>query len=276
MSVEPDLSDVRRIASVRAPWCITIYGDADSWLRGSGDGGAADRQVRATITRLRAEGVSENAVNDARHRLTEARALIGTWGALDHHRASIAVFATESSVETFLFPEPPEWWVGVSRQFLVGPLLAGALARLPRAFVLAISESSVRLVDVTATPPHAIDVPGLPSDLRSALDRDPRDDRTGLARLRLAVDRRERLNEFARVVDSALDPVLRRARALLIIAAAEPMASIMRVALSYRVLATSRIPGVHDDDTPYELAEAAAPASAQPMPIRPGPFSLIG
>lgn len=76
---------------------------------------------------------------------------------------------------------------------------------------------------------------------------------------RTSEDPKVRLREYARAVDHAVEPVLRRHGAVLVIAAAEPLASIYRSTNSHGLVATSALVGNHDGDRIDELADLAAP-----------------
>lgn len=258
MAAHPRQRDVRRLADVRAPWCVTIYGDADSWMRGNHSTGAAEAQIRAAAHLLEAAGAPNEILEAIRDQLSQASAPSGA-GRVDPRARAVGIFVTESGAEMFSLASSPASCVVLADRFLVGPLLEGALALLPPVFVLAVSENEVRLVDVSAHPAQMVDVPGLPHDLKGTIALDLTGDRDTLAHLRNSEDPKGRLREFARAIDHAVEPVLRHAGAVLVIAAAEPLASIYRLTSSHGLVASSAIVGNHDGDSIVELADLAAP-----------------
>ncbi len=257
----PRVDDVRRIAAVRARWCVTMYGDAAAWLRGNHSGETADIQIRSARDALESRGAPKEVIEAITARLAEfAGAEID---GLDRRIRTVAVFASEEGAELFALTTSAPQWVGVSDRHLIGPLLAGALCLVPPAMVLALSENRVRLVDVTARPAEEIAVPGLPADLKSTIALDLTNDRDTLAHLRTSEDPKGRLREYSRAIDRAIQPVLRERTPVLVIAAAEPLGGIFRSTTSYAPLASSLIPGNHDEDTAERIAALAVPVAEQ-------------
>ena len=264
MTAQPQQTDVQRIADARAPWCVTVYGDVESWLRGNHPNGTAQAQIRSATDSLRTSGAPDGIIRAIQRQLEEvATPPAEALGAVNGRARSIGIFATEAGSEAFLLTTTPTSRVQISDRFLVAPLLEGALALVPAVFVLALSEKEVRLVDVTQHPASALEVPGLPHDLESTVALDLTGDRDTLAHLRISEDPKGRLREFARAIDLAVEPVLRRDGAVLVIAAAEPLASIYRSTTRYGSIASSVIVGNHDGATPDELANLAAPIVAR-------------
>lgn len=254
------LSDVRRLAEIRADWCVTIYDDADNWIRGNHSTDAAKARVRSAVDSLRVVGAGTETIAGIRARLEELADPLQSGAAQTDRRAqSVGIFATEDGAEVFALTTRPSVWVGVSDRFLIGPLLEAALSLIPPVFVLALSENHVRLIDVTAHPAESVEVHGLPRDLEHYIGLDVTGDRNTLSHLRTSEDPKVRLRQFCGAVDDAVARVLRRHDALLVIAAAEPIASIYRASVSGSAVAASTMVGNHDNDTPDQLAELAAP-----------------
>lgn len=260
----PQPRDVTRLGEVRAPWCVTVYGAIDDWSRGNHPSPLAQAQIRSAADELRRMGATPEVVDAVRGRLEQvAEHSVEAPGQLDPHARAVAIFATARELESYVLPTSPEPWVGVGDRFLIGPLLEGVLGLHPPVMVLALSESEVRLIDASARPVAALDVAGLPRDFEDALALDLTNDRQTLSHLRTSEDPKERLLQYARVIDEAIEPVLRREGALLVIAAAEPLASIFRAATRHPLVAASTIVGNHDGDSPFELADLAGPAIEQ-------------
>lgn len=260
MVARPRQRDVRRIAELRAPWCVTVYGSVDSWLRGNHATPAAEAQIRSAMDGLRIGGAPREVADAIRERLEQVSARSASDpGGIDRHTRSVGIFASETGIELFALTTTPSPWVGVADRFLIGPLLEAALSLVPPVFVLALSEDEVRLIDVTAHPAATLEVPGLPHDFESTLALDLTGDRESLSHLRTSEDPKGRLRQYAQAVDRAVQPVLRRAGALLVIAAAEPLASIYRSTTSHPLVASSAIAGNHDGDSIPRFADLAAP-----------------
>lgn len=260
MATRPQQRDVRRIADVRAPWCVTVYGNVDAWLRGNHATEVAEEQIRSAMDGLRIGGAPAEIAETIRNRLDRVSMPAADHpGQVDWRARSVGIFATENGAEVFTLTSSPTPWVGVADRFLISPLLEGALALIPPVFTLAISENEVRLIDVTAHPIGVIEVPHIPRDLESTIALDVTGDRNTYAHLRTSEDPKGRLREYVRAVDHAVEPVLRRAGAVLVIAAAEPIASIYRSMTSHGLVASSTISGNHDGDSINKLADLAVP-----------------
>jgi hypothetical protein len=264
MLIRPQSGDVTRLGEIRAPWCVTIYGAADNWARGHHESAVAGSQIRSAAEQLRRLGATPDIVAAVRSRLEQiATHSVEEPGHLDPHARAVAIFATDRNLESYVLTTSPEPWVGVGDRFLIGPLLEGVLDLHPPVMVLALSESEVRLIDASARPVAVVDVPGLPRDLEDALALDLSNDRQTLSHRRTSEDPKGRLLQYAHLIDEAIAPVLRREEPLLVIAAAEPLASIFRTATRHPLVAASAIVGNHDGDTPYELADLASAAIEQ-------------
>ena len=178
------------------------------------------------------------------------------WAELAH---SLAVFADRDGMRTFRLPNRLTEAVSVADRFYVKPLLR--TVTFPQsAFVLALAEGSVRLLEVTPDlPTFAVRVPDLPSDAASAAGKASITDRSPARRLQGSEGRKTLVRSYARAVDRALRPVLAGQSVPLILAAAQPIDSIFRGVNSYPHLAAQTIEGSPEGRTDAELGEAARP-----------------
>jgi hypothetical protein len=165
---------------------------------------------------------------------------------------SLAVFATAGSLRTFRLPNRLVSMVEVSDRFHVKPLLR-AVTFPQAALVLALAQGSVRVVEVAGdAPAEELPIADLPADLSSTLP-----ERTVAGRPEGAERRQVRLRQYARAVDRALRPLV--GSLPLILAAAEPLASVYRSVNSAPNLLTEGIGGNPEERSPAELAAAARP-----------------
>jgi hypothetical protein len=126
------------------------------------------------------------------------------------------------------------------------------------AFVLALAEGSVRLLEVTPDlPTFEVRVPDLPSDAADAVDKASIADRSPARRLQGDEGRKTLVLSYARAVDRALRAVLGGRDIPLILAASEPIDAIFRSVNSYPHLAERSLPGSPEASTDAELGEAA-------------------
>ena len=137
------------------------------------------------------------------------------------------------------------------------PLLR-ALTFPQTAFVLALAEGSVRLLEVTPDlPTFEVRVPDLPRDAADAVGKASITDRSPSGRLQGTEGRKTLVRSYARAVDRALRPVLAGQDVPLILAASDPIDGIFRSVNSYPQLADRSLSGNPEASSDTELGEAA-------------------
>lgn len=256
-ATRPTPADLERLADIRSPWSVSIYAPAWEWFRDEHPTLAASAAIRGIAHELAATGAPAETVELIRTRLERMAA---PTGAVSRGRVTAddgaALFVGPETEEAYLLrPAPREGHV-IADRFRIAPLLPTALATVPPIHVLAASEHRVRLVDVLALPARLVDVPGLPRDLESEIRLDLTGDRDTLAHLRTSEDPKERLEQFARAIHRACEPVLRARGGTLLIAAAEPLAGILAATASRGTQLAGVVHGNRDDDDPQQLADA--------------------
>jgi hypothetical protein len=170
---------------------------------------------------------------------------------------SLAIFVTPERALSFRLPNALTNMAEVSDRFHLKPLLR-SVTFPHHAYVLAISMGAARLIEVSANlPPRTVSVPGLPRDAASALGRRGHSEKTGAGSSGDSTSEHALMTRYARAVDQALRPVLKGQTTPLIVAAAEPMASIFRNTSTYGDVATRAIPGSADDTPDHVLATEA-------------------
>lgn len=167
---------------------------------------------------------------------------------------SLAVFADADGLRSFRLPNRLTAAVQVADRYYVKPLLR--TVTFPQtAFVLALAEGSVRLLEVTPDlPTFEVRVPDLPRD---AAGKASITDRSPARRLQGTEGRKTLVRNYARAVDRALRAVLVGRDVPLILAASEPIDAIFRSVNSYPHLADRSLPGSPEAATDAELGEAA-------------------
>jgi hypothetical protein len=171
--------------------------------------------------------------------------------------SSLAAFVTPDGVRTFRLPNRLTSMVEVSDRMHLKPLLRSVT--FPQAaVVLALAQGSVRLIEVARdVPPEEIPVADLPSDVASAVGKASIGDRTAAGRIQGSEGQKVRMRQFARLVDRAIRPVVAGLGVPLILAGAEPLASIYRSVNSYPGLADEGIAGNPEGASDQDLADAA-------------------
>lgn len=253
----PSHDDILALAGTRTPAAVTIYVATTPVTQSA----QADRTelgnlAREAVAQLRAAGVDSRDADAIAAALDDIGDDDGFWAMQAN---SLAIFATPGRVRTFRLPSRLESSVHVADRFHIKPILR-SVSFGNEAWVLAISMGSVRLVEVSAElPPHEVKVPGVPAGMADALGRRSHGERTGAGRSGEQTSESALLRRYARAVDEALRPVLTGHVRPLIVAAAEPLASVYRAVSSYPHTASEVIGGSADDTPVHVLADEARP-----------------
>ncbi len=253
----PTRAELEQLLTERDSACVSIYLETSPITQD------ADR-ARIELKNLAAEAARE--LEQAGHDKHEMTAIAGFLDGLHEDEFfwaqqsnSLAVFVTRGGIRTFRLPNKLSDLVEVSDRFHVKPLLR-AVTFPQSAFVLALSQNAVRLLEVAADAPAAtLDVPDLPADAASSVGKASIRDRSPQGRMQGSEGHKVRLHQYARRVDEALRPILAGHRQPLILAATEPLESIFAASCSYPNLAAEVIRGNPDEATDADLAEASRP-----------------
>jgi hypothetical protein len=170
---------------------------------------------------------------------------------------SLAVFATPENIRTFRVPNALTASVEVSDRFRLTPLFR-TVAFPNVAYVLALSEGAVRLVEVSAAlPAVTVRIPDLPKDAASAVGRATVNQVRSNTRLEGGQGQKVLLGQYARKVDRALRSTLTGSDVPLILASTEPLSSIFRSVNTYVHLVAPGIEGSPDRMTDADLSDQA-------------------
>ena len=171
---------------------------------------------------------------------------------------SLALLATPGQLLSFRLANQVPSQVEVSDRFHLKPLLR-AVTFPHAAFVLALSEGAVRLVEVPPSGPAVeVRVQDLPRDAAGAAGRATINDRSPKGRLQGSEGQKVRLIQYARKVEAALRQVLAAGRVPLFLAATEPLVSIYHSVNSYPELVGTTILGSPDRSTDDQLGRRGA------------------
>jgi hypothetical protein len=156
---------------------------------------------------------------------------------------SLAIFVTPGNAQTFRVPNAFKSMVAVSNRFHVKPLFR-TVSFSQTCYVLALAQRSVRLVEVSPDLPTVpVAIESLPKDAGRALRGVGKIDHWPSGRLQAAEGQKVLLRQFARLVDKALRPLLAGSDIPLVLAAAEPLASIYRSVNTYSHLTNAMLEG---------------------------------
>lgn len=253
----PALSDLRKLNEVRADACVSIYvpttpltQDIEASRIETGN------LVKQAYEQLEADGFDKRRLAALGEQLDDLLDDDEFWRFQAH---SLAILATPDSIRTFRLANRLQAVVEVADRFLLKPLLR-AITFPHDAFVLALSENSVRLIEVFPDlPAQEVRVADFPKDAASALKRSTLNDRAAKRRITGSEGQKIRLTQYARIVDSALRAAIGGRDVPLILAAAEPLASIFRSVNSNPNLVPETLTATNDRSSEGEIAAAARP-----------------
>jgi release factor family 11 len=250
----PTHAQLDRLLAAREPWSVSIYLPTSPSSRGEAERielknleGEASRQLQeAGAPRAEAAAIAE-----------ELDDLIDDDEFWRYQARSLALFLTPTTSTTFRLANNLTSSVEVSDRFHLKPLLR-AITFPHSAFLLALAQNSVRLLEIDPDlEPVEVAISDLPKDVASAAGKSSIRDPAPVGRIQGAEGRKTRMRQYARRIDEALRPLLSGLDLPLILAAAEPMASIYRSVNSYPHLLAAGLPGNPEAVSDGELAESA-------------------
>ena len=248
----PTRADLEQLLSARDAASVSIYLPTTPEEGGKRDRLEFKRLGAEALEQLTAAASERDSIRSLGELFEELAEDEEFWARQAH---SLAVFATPSGARTFQVANRLSPMVEVSDRFHLKPLLRSAT--FPQAaYVLALSQNGVRLVEVSPdAPPAEIKVPGMPRDAASAVKKASIKDRSPDRRIQGSEGQMVRLRQYARRVEEALRPILTGLDLPLILASSEPLESIFRSVSTYPHLARPVIAGNPDTKTDGELAE---------------------
>ena len=250
----PTRSEILNLAETRGAPCVTLYVSTTPLTE--------DAQAdRISLKNLAKEAIRQlEAVDTPKRSIWPLEAAIAEIEADDQFWAyqanSLAIFLTPDSVKTYRLPSKMGNQVHVSDRFHLKPILR-AVTFPHDCYILAVGMGAVRLIEVSADlPPHAVNI-AFPKDMADAIGRRSHIATKGQMGGREATSENALLTRYARVLDEALRPVLSGQERPLIIAAAEPMASVFRSVSTYPFTVNESLGGSADHTADHILAGEA-------------------
>ena len=208
------------------------------------------------VRRLGAAGTDKGVIKAVEEMLEELLDDAAFWSTQAN---SLALFVTPMGIRTFRLPNRIGSSVHVADRFHVKPLLR-ATTFPNAAFLLALAQNSVRLIEISPDlPAWPVHVEDLPTDAASAAGKASLGDRSPSGRFQGAEGQKRHLAGFARQVDAAIRPVLTGTGLPLILAATEPLDAIFRGICTYPLLVETSVSGNPEEASEGQLAIAARP-----------------
>jgi Bacterial archaeo-eukaryotic release factor family 11 len=253
----PTLPEFRALAATRADACVSIYLPTTPVSQGTRASRIELKNLtKAALGQLDAIGFDKRRSASINNQLAELAADNEFW---KYQAMSLGVLTNPETMRTFRLPNRLTAMVEVSDRFHLKPLIR-AITFPHEAFVLALSENKVRLVEVFADlPAQEVKIPELPKSAAAAVRQSTINDRSPSGRIQGLEGQKVRLGQYARQIDTALRPVLAGRDMPLILAATEPLASIFRSINTYPGLVDDTISTSPDTLKSAELATRARP-----------------
>jgi hypothetical protein len=250
----PTRANIDRLLVNRDPASVSIYVPTDPASSNTAPRTALRNLGEKAFQQLRAAGIDAPQVAAIGEELTD---LLDDQAFWRYQARTLAVLMTPELMQTFRLPNRLLSNLEVSDRFHLKPLLR-AVTFPQVAFVLALAQNSVRVIEVSANDePTEVSVPDLPSDAASVAGRSSLADRSPTRRIQGDEGQKLRLRQYARHIDLALRPLLNGLDMPLILAAAEPLDSIFRSVNTYPHLAPDSIGGNPENTSDAELAARA-------------------
>lgn len=252
----PTHKDITALRTVRDDACVSIYLETTPLTQHIDKSRITLGNLgKEAIAQLTDAGIDKRALSQLAEQLDDLADDTEFWRRQAH---TLAVFATPTAIRTFRLANRLSEMVEVSDRFHLKPLLRAVTFR-NAANVLAISENAARLVRIAADlPPTEIDVPGLPVGAADSVNKSTLADRSPNRRIQGSEGKKVQLAKYIRRVDAALRPVLANDDLPIILAATEPVASMVR-SISGIDFEPNLIQGSPDRLSETELAAAARP-----------------
>jgi len=211
--------------------------------------------VKQAVTQLQEAGIDKKRILSLQGQFEHLLADDEFWS---HQANSLAILATPDSIRTYRMANKLNAIVEVADRFHLKPLLR-AITFPHTAYILALSENAVRLIDVSADlPAREVTVPNMPTDAATDGGKATNKDYTGTGHRHGAQGDSSYLTRYVRKVYAALRPALIHSERPLILATTKPLAALFRSVSAIPALQET-IAGNPERFTPAELATAARP-----------------
>lgn len=211
--------------------------------------------IKQAIKQLEVAGIEKRRIQQLQQQFDDLLADKGFW---DYQANSLAILATPESLRTYRLANKLQSIVEVSDRFHLKPLLR-AVTFSHTAYILALSENAVRLIQVSPDlPAKEVLVPNLPDNAADATNNVADKDSSGKDHKPSGQAHHAYLANYVRKINAALRPFTLHSHHPLVLAATQPLDGIFRSLTRLQVLPSS-IVGSPEHLSPAELATAARP-----------------
>jgi Bacterial archaeo-eukaryotic release factor family 11 len=251
----PHRSEIEQLIAYRGPACMSLYLPTTPLTQDvQADRIALKNLAKTGLDQLRAAEVDKRDLWPIEEEIDDLVEDDEFWR---FQARSLAVFVTPERIVTFRLPNTLTAVVEVSDRFHLKPLLR-SVTWPQAAYVLALSQNAVRVVEVSGDMPAVtVKVEGMPTDAASAVGKASILGRSPSGRLQGSEGQKVRLRQYSRQVDQALRDLIHGRETPLILAANAPLDAIFRSVNTYPHLVAQSIAGNSETQTDAELAAAA-------------------
>jgi hypothetical protein len=251
----PTLPELRTLAAARGDICASLFLPTTPLTQETaGDRIALRNLMQGVVDELTAKGFDKRRIAALEEQVAD---LVDDDEFWRFQARSLALLATPDRLRSYRLPNRLKQTAEIADRFHLKPLLR-AVTFPHEAFVLALSQNAVRVIEIGADlPPAEVKLPDLPRDAASAVRRASVRDRSPSGRIQGSEGQKVLLRQYARRVDDALRPLLAGRETPLLLAAVEPLDGIFRSVAAYPHLVATSLPGVTESSSDADLAQAA-------------------
>ena len=252
----PSAEEIGNLNLVRSDACISIYLPTTPISRDIEQSRThLGNLVKKAVIQLEVAGLDKKSIASLQEQLNDLLADDEFW---NHQANSLAILATPESLRTYRMANKLSDIVEVSDRFHLKPLMR-AITFSHAAHVLALSENTVRLIEVSADlPAREISVQNMPTDAATAGGKATNKDYSGTGHRHGSQGQNFYLTRYVRMIAAALRPVLAGSDLPLILATTKPLEALFR-SLSVIPALSGAITGNPERLTEADLANAARP-----------------
>jgi hypothetical protein len=251
----PTREQLERLYTAREPSSVSIYLHTDPASNGDAERIALKNATSRALNQLTDAGAP---TADVVAITEELEGLIDDPEFWRSQARTLAVLVTPTTIRTFrLATTLAGEVVDVADRFFVKPLLR-AVAFPQAALVLALAQSSVRLIEIVADAgPFEVPVPDMPTSAADAVGKATITDRSPSGRLTGTEGQKVLVTQFARQVDHAIRSTVTAAALPLILVATSPTDELFRAVCSYPALVDESVGASPEGMSDGEIATAA-------------------
>ncbi len=252
----PSVEEVGNLNLIRSDASISIYLATTPISRETEQTRVTlNNLIKKAIKQLEAAGIEKPRIQLLQQQFDDLLTDTEFW---DYQANSLAILATPDSLRTYRLANRLQNIVEVSDRFHLNPLLR-AVSFSHAAYILALSENAVRLIQISPDlPAKEIIVPNMPDNAQDATNNVVDKDSSGKSHRPAPHAHHAYLANYVRKINAALRPLHLYSNSPIILAATQPLDTIFRSLTRLNLLPTS-ITGNPEHLSAAELALAARP-----------------